>query len=109
MLSDSCHAGTVFRSVQGATVPVSVADADEITRALPPLAAALTARAHADRFEQRQRDMATRGRTVRGGFTGNYEAFVAAIRRSMRADQTPETRTLGAPDPVFDAQRPFEM
>ena len=152
MLSDSCHSGTVFRSVDGQTVPVSVAQSPEITRALPPLAAALTARAHADRFEQRQAELAARGWAMRGAerllpvaasvrlvsgctdaqssyddvanghftaklkqnwargsFVGDYEAFVSAIRRSMRTDQTPEHRTLGAPSPVYDAQHPFEI
>lgn len=152
LLSDSCHSGTVFRDVNGIVVPVGANEKPQVTRSLPPLAAALTARAHAETFRQRQAELAGRGWALRnakrllpvaasvrliagctdaqlsfedvanghftaklkqnwarGGFVGDYAAFVAAIRRSMRADQTPQHETIGAADPIFDAQRPFEI
>ncbi len=44
-----------------------------------------------------------------GGFTGNYEAFRAAVQNLMRSDQSPELRSLGAANPAFDGQRPFQI
>jgi hypothetical protein len=44
-----------------------------------------------------------------GGFQGDYTAFHQAILDRMPVEQTPNHFTVGAPDPAYDAQRPFEI
>lgn len=44
-----------------------------------------------------------------GAFQGDYRAFHRAIGRRLPPTQTPEYSLLGAPNPVFEAQRPFTV
>ncbi len=44
-----------------------------------------------------------------GDFTGNYDAFHAAIAEEMPDDQTPQHSVIGVPDPAFDAEQPFTI
>lgn len=69
MISDSCHSGSVFRSVAGAMVEIDP-DADappaEIPRILPRRNAAIAYREHQDAYEARQQALAARGWKTRG-------------------------------------------
>lgn len=44
-----------------------------------------------------------------GEFTGSYDEFYAAIRRSMPEIQQPNHLVFGKPDPAYDQQRPFTI
>jgi hypothetical protein len=44
-----------------------------------------------------------------GNFQGDYDAFHKAILECMPAKQQPNHYQTGAPDPAFDAQRPFAV
>lgn len=44
-----------------------------------------------------------------GTFSGNYRAFTSAIRSLMPRDQQPNYFTVGAKNPAFEAQSPFDI
>jgi hypothetical protein len=44
-----------------------------------------------------------------GAFTGNYGEFHGAILDRMPPDQSPNHFVLGAPNPAYDAQTPFDV
>lgn len=157
LISDSCHSGTIFRSVNGQLVAVDAAagGADnwvDTPRSMPAGIAARTYRMNRLMYDGIQEGLSDLGwktpgfeKTVpvaasvrlfsgctdaqysydgvanghftetllrvwnNGRFRGTYDGFHREIRRQMRADQTSEHRTLGAPDPAFDGQEPFQI
>ena len=44
-----------------------------------------------------------------GAFTGDYKKFRQAIVQRMPPDQTPRYFVVGAPNPGFEAQKPFTI
>lgn len=157
LISDSCHSGSVFRSVNGQLVAIDAAAGEpgnwvDMPRSMPAGIAARTYRMNREMYDGIQEGLSERGwktpgfeknvpvaASVRlfsgctdaqysydgvanghfteqllrvwnnGRFRGDYAAFHREIRRQMRSDQTSEHRTLGAADPAYDGQAPFEI
>lgn len=159
LISDSCHSGSIFRSVDGRLVAVEAAlpsgETDvwpETPRVMPPAIAARTYRRHHALYDGIQERLYELGwktagfeqtvsiaasvrlfsgctdsqysfdgvanghfteRLLRvwnnGRFRGDYESFHREIRRQMRSDQTSEHRKLGAANPDYDGETPFEI
>jgi hypothetical protein len=132
VLSDSCHSGTVTKSL-------------EVFREIPSDILRRCSRSHKNAYDnismanKRAPNRAPITATVRlisgcqdnqlsadgdanglftatllavwnsGRFIGNYRQFAKAIVKRMPAQQTPNHIIIGPPNAIFDAQHPFEI
>jgi metacaspase-1 len=137
VLSDSCHSGTILREVQRSRVrgprrramPTEIVK--QVQKAHARLYRGIQAAASGEDLTVRATVLLISGcmdnqysmdgprngaytaalkRVWAGGkFSGNYRAFRNRIASLMDPSQTPNYSVVGAPNPVFEAQKPFTI